>query len=487
MCSLDVVHWLRHWGWTYDPREPYPSLPFDPFPRQVEFLRWLEAREAARENGLAEKSRDMGVTWLCVAYALHGWLFRPGFAAGFGSRKLELVDNLGDPDSILEKARLLLDRLPAWMLPPGYARDEHALFCKIRNPATGATLTGEGGDDLGRGGRQTVYFVDEAAHLPRPQAVEASLSQTTRVRIDVSTPRGPGNPFYRKRHSGRVPVFTFHWRDDPRKGPEWYEREKARLGDPVVVAQELDIDYSASVEGVCIPGAWVRAAVGLALPPGKVRVAGWDVAEEGPDRNVLILRAGPVLLPPVEWGHMNTTATTWRAVEEATRLGASALFYDSVGPGMGVKGTLASSTRRLPFVTVAVNGGSSPSDTVWPDGRSSKERFLNLRAELFWLLRARFERAYEYVTQGVPHAPEDMVSLPDCPQLIADLSLFLYSYTDTGKLKIESKADMRRRGVKSPDYADAAAYCFAPQRRPGAPAAGGAPPPHPLPSRYAAR
>ena len=97
--AADPALWLAECGRTYDPRLPGSKLvPFVPFPRQVEFLRWLGEREAAGEDGLAEKSRDMGLTWLCVAYAVHGWLFVPGYSVGFGSRKLDLVDKIGQPE-----------------------------------------------------------------------------------------------------------------------------------------------------------------------------------------------------------------------------------------------------------------------------------------------------------------------------------------------------------------------------------------------------
>jgi phage terminase large subunit len=475
LCAQDLEHWLCHWAWTFDPREPVSTLPFDPFPRQREFLRWLSARESAQEDGLVEKSRDMGVTWLCCAFALHRWLYRDGYKVGFGSRKLDLVDRLGDPDSIFEKLRFLYQNLPEWMLPTGFDPGEHDCEAKLLNPANGSAVTGEGGDNVGRGGRATVYFLDEAAFVEHPERVDRSLSQTTRVRVDLSTPNGAGNPFYRKRFSGTVPVFVFDWRDDPRKGDAWYAGQRRRL-DPVTLAQEVDRDYTASVEGVTIPGAWVQAAVGLDLPPSAVpSVAGWDVAEEGSARNVLIPRRGPRAFAPLEWGRMNTTEGAWHAARECARLGVAALFYDCVGPGMGAKGTFAASEQRLPFTAVAVSGSASPTDAVWPDGRTSKEVFLNLRAELWWLLRCRFERAYEYRAQGVNHRPEDMVSIPAHPDLVAQLSLPLYSYTSTGKIRIESKEDMRRRGVKSPDFADALVYAFFPWRPPGRPAAYGGP------------
>jgi phage terminase large subunit len=476
LCASAPVRWLASWAWTFDPRESPSLLPFDPFGRQAEFLAWLAEREARQEDGLVEKSRDMGVTWLCAAFALHRWLFRRGFKCGFGSRKLDLVDRKGDPDCIFEKLRFVLYRLPAWMLPPGFDRKRHDCEGKLLNPHNGSAITGEGGDDIGRGGRSSVYFVDEAAHLEHPKLVDAALAQTTRVRIDVSTPRGPGNPFATKRHSGRVPVFTFHWRDDPRKGEAWYEAERKRLGDPVIVAQELDIDYTASLEGIVIPGAWVRAAVNLDLPRSGRCACGLDVAEAGSALSVLVPRWGPFVGDPVSWGQANTTQTAHRAAEECRRLQAAVLSYDVCGVGAGVRGALASFEGRLPFYCNAVNGGASPTEAVWPDKRTSKERFLNFRAELWWLVRARFERAYEYVTLGVAHAPEDMISIPDHPQLIAELSLPTYSLTETGKVRIEGKEQMRRRGVKSPDHADALATSFAVPPPAGRPAAGGARP-----------
>ena len=463
LCARDLLHWCNYWCWTYDPREQVSTLPFDLFPRQAELLGWLAQREAAQEEGLIEKSRDMGATWLCVAYALHGWLYRDGYAVGFGSRKEMYVDELGNPDSILEKARILLDNLPAWMLPRDYVRGKHAGFCKIVNPESGATLTGEAGDHIGRGGRKSIYFIDEAAYLPHAELIERSLSQTTRCRIDVSTPNGPGNPFARRRFGGRVAVFTLHWKDDPRKGQDWYEKTKASK-DPVTVAQEIDIDYTASVEGITIPAAWVRAAVNLSLPASGAVQGGYDVAEEGKDLSVLLARQGPVVTADriASWGRCNTTEGAWRARDEAQRMGCSSLNYDAGGPGMGTKGTWQTATSPLPFAARAVQFGGAPSDTVWPDGQTSAEKFLNLRAEMWWLLRARFERAYEFVTRGVQHRPEDMISIPDHPQLVAELSQPLSFRTDAGKIKLESKEDMRRRGVSSPNYADALALSFLP-------------------------
>jgi hypothetical protein len=170
-----------------DPHEKCTTRPFDLFPKQEEFINWLAERDQKQESGLAEKSRDVGFTWLCAAYAVHRWLFKSGDSTGFGSRKLDLVDDKDNPDCIFEKIRFLIGHLPHWMLPIGYDRHHHDKHCTIVNPSNGSTIAGEGGAEIGRGARKSRYIVDEAAYIPNPKTADASLSQTTRVRIDVST------------------------------------------------------------------------------------------------------------------------------------------------------------------------------------------------------------------------------------------------------------------------------------------------------------
>lgn len=487
-CAKDFVYCCKVYFKTYDPRLAQPIIPFHLFPRQVEFAKWLDVRVKNQEGGLVEKSRDAGVTWLCAAYAVHKWLFGGPVAIGFGSRKLELVDKGGDLNSILEKCRFLIRNLPSWMKPEGLVEDDMA-FCKIINRKTGASITGEGGDNMGRGGRSSVYFRDEAAFVERAHNSDAALSQNTNVLIDVSTPNGTGNSFYKKRFSGRVPVFTFHWLQDNRKNgwvlidPEtkeviqrgnghgapvgarypWYDKQCASL-DPVIVAQEIDINYSASVEGVCIPAEWVKAAIELDLnvEESAPLVGGYDVAEEGANKNVLIARRGPRVVGIAQWSHLNTTQSAYRAADEAEKLNVKILRFDAPGVGAGIKATFESTERQFSFTSEAVNTGGSTTDRVWPDGQASKQKFINLRAEAWWDTRRRFEKTFEYVTHGVDHPHDELISIPNEPQLIAELSQPRYFHTDTGKIKIESKADMRRRGISSPDYADALILAFLP-------------------------
>lgn len=451
-CHHDPIHWCNHWAWTYDPREKVATIPFDLFPKQEQYFDWLRVREAERENGLVEKSRDMGITWLCCAYAAHGWLYRDGFSVGFGSRKLELVDRRGDLNTIFEKIRFILDNLPPWMLPVGFNRVEHDNLARIVNPFTSATIVGEGGDNIGRGGRSSIYFVDEAAWLERPDSIDRALSQTTNCRVDVSTPHGQGN-FSQKRHSGKVAVFTFHWRDHPYRTEEWYQKQRDKY-DEVTIAQELDIDHSASIEGVTIPAIWVRAAVGLKLPRSSRTIAGLDIGEEGKDMSVFMPRAGPVVDEPVSWGKCLTSETAARAKDEAIERLVQVIIFDLGGPGLGVKGEWYPKDVRekLPFRAVGIMAGEKCGDRRWPDGRTSKELFFNRKAELWWLLRKRFERTYEHVNGKKVHPLEDLISIPNHPTLIPELSVQTHYRGEDGKIHMTKKEDL---GVKSPDFADA--------------------------------
>ena len=149
---------ISDWGFTFDPRQIekglLPNIPFILWDKQVEFLRWLDQQWKAGEYGIVEKSRDCGVTWLAVAFCVTNWLFTPGFSAGFGSAKEDKVDRKGDPDCIFEKIRFFLKNIPIEFYPEGYIERVHSGFMKLVNPENDATITGEAGDQMGRGGRK---------------------------------------------------------------------------------------------------------------------------------------------------------------------------------------------------------------------------------------------------------------------------------------------------------------------------------------------
>lgn len=493
-CGRDadgVVHWFNKYAWTYDPRligkrdadgnALSPYVPFTLWPRQIELVHFLWDRLQANEEWLLEKSRDTGASYVCCGFALNRWLFADGFKATFGSRKVDYVDKADQPDSLFEKMRIMLRRLPTWMQPEGFEWAKHSNFLRLVNPATGAIISGEGGEEMGRGGRSTMYVVDEAAFVPNAENVEKALSGNTDCVGWVSTVNGMGNLFARKRHSvmSERQIFRLHYLDDPRKTPEWAAAKKASLSDETSWASEYEIDYTASMEGVCIPAKWVAASQRLAaLIPGQLKsnldyTIGLDVGA-GKARSVAIPRRGPIVAVPRSRGNPDTTGTAHWALDIALALQARLLNFDSPGVGAGVTSTMRGADRPASLIVQPINTGSDPFESPkWEDGRESKELFRNLKAEIWWIARRTFERTYQHVLwleggsaeQGAREHPiSDLIALPkgdpDSDRLAAELSIPRYFKTEAGKIILESKDQLARRGVKSPDYADALVLTF---------------------------
>lgn len=473
------AQFIIDWGTTYDPRNvnrKLPArLPFLLFPKQEELAGWLLERWRNREPGLIEKSRDMGISWLVISLASTMCLFNREMAIGCGSRKAEYVDILGDPDSLLEKARLFISALPV-EFRGGWDRKLHGAYTRITFPDTDSILTGEAGDGIGRGGRASLYLVDESAFLERPLLVDASLSATTDCRIDLSTPNGLGNPFAQKRLSGNIPVFTFGWRDDPRKDDEWYARKVAQIDNPVVVAQEIDLNYSASVEGVLIPSAWVQAAVDahvkLGIVPSGSRRGAFDVADEGKDKNAFCGKYGILVERLEQWSGVGDDifGSVQRVFGMCDEIEATSFLYDADGLGAGVRGDarIIGQARRdaggrevnaEPF-----RGSAAVHD---PEGemipkRANKDFFANLKAQSWWALRMRFQKTYRAVVEGQAFVPDDLISLssalPDLSALLGELSQPTYTINVAGKVIVDKAPD----GTKSPNLADAIMIAFNP-------------------------
>jgi hypothetical protein len=151
------------------------------------------------------------------------------------------------------------------------------------------------------------------------------------------------NPFAEKRWAGRIKVFIFDWRDDPRKDEAWYEKQKREL-DPVVLAQEVDRDYVASVAGAMIPGQWARACLDshkvLGLAVSGQRLGALDIADEGRDLNAYCSAVGFMVDFITEFSGKgsDTFATTAEAFRLLSEHGDEHFRYDADGIGSGVRG-----------------------------------------------------------------------------------------------------------------------------------------------------
>lgn len=508
---LRPIRFAADWAMTWDDRNAGTDvpvlMPFSPFKRQRELIEFIYACLHGSQNGLIEKSRDMGATWVCAIISVHLWLFWRGASIGWGHQKEKYVDKHGSPDSALEKVRIILRHLPRELLPVGFNMKEHAPLMRIENPESRATIKGDVGDNIGRGGRSLIYFKDEAAHYEHPELIEASLMANARVQIDVSSVHGIGNVFQRKRDagvewepgkpvvSGRVNVFVMDWRHHPGKTQEWYDSAKAEkesAGMPHIFAQEVDRNYSAAVQGTVIPAEWVRSCIDAHKVLNLKGDGGWcaalDIADEGGDTNAQAKRKGIILRYLDEWGARDPGVTARKAIDACRDICPVSMQYDSIGMGTNVKSEWNrledEGLRPRGLTLVPWNAGAAPlhpERRVIPGDKESPKNedfYANIKAQAWWELRRRIYTTHcavqavmlkaKHRADGVYSADDftwdedDVVSLPsDLPliwKLVKELSQPTMTKNSRMKLMINKTPD----GSKSPNLADAVVMCYWP-------------------------
>lgn len=220
---IDVLFFFNAFCWCFEPRAAVKIRPFVTWPHQDPAILAMDdaiTDSETREEPIdlvVDKSRGQGATWMYLMVFLRRWLRDPLFSAGLVTRNESLVDSAVDPDTLLWKVDWMLKRLPFWMLPGGYKRilSDHS----ITNPDNGATIVGYSATgDVARGGRKTVFAMDELAAF-RPGEDYAALDSTqhvTNCRFLVSTFDGDSGAYYdaATEDSNAVKVIL-DWRDNP--------------------------------------------------------------------------------------------------------------------------------------------------------------------------------------------------------------------------------------------------------------------------------
>jgi phage terminase large subunit len=218
------------------------------------------------------------------------------------------------------------------------------------------------------------------------------------------------------------------------------------------IAREYGIEsnvYRVRVEGEfplteddsVIPLGLVESAFDRDVSPSESGVVwGLDVARFGDDSTALAKRRGNVLLEPVrEWKKFDLMQTAGVIVKEyretPLEFRPSAINVDVIGLGGGVVDRL----RELGLPVRGINVGEQAS--------FDPQRYMRLRDELWWKTREWFESR--------------AVSMPPDRALKGELVAPKYKLESSGKIKVESKDDMKKRGVKSPNKADALCLTFA--------------------------
>jgi phage terminase large subunit len=171
--------------------------------------------------------------------------------------------------------------------------------------------------------------------------IESAISENTKVPIDISSVNGLGNLFHRKREAGidwqpgkkietgYIRVFVMDSSDHPEYDDAWRARKRAyyeRQGTPWIYAQEIERNYSASVQGTIIAKLWLDACVdahiklGIPVEGGKMSALDIGDSEDG-DRNAQSIRQGIVLTWADEWVARDPGVTARKAMGNCVKEG----------------------------------------------------------------------------------------------------------------------------------------------------------------------
>ena len=280
--------------------------------------------------------------------------------------------------------------------------------------------------------------VDESSGVPDPvfKPLEGGLTGPLNLVIQIGNPTQSHGFFHESFTKFRADWLVCHWNAE--------ESELVEKSHVERMARKYGRDSNAyrirvlglpplATPDTLIPWDWVMNAVGrdLTVDPEVPRVLGFDIARYGDDKSVILQRQGGVVGDIEEWGQQNSVELANFGLRVIQEKDIACAALDVIGWGAGTYDILNS---IAPCVVLPVNVN---------EAAANAEQFSRLRDELWWQIRERFQ-------QGT-------ISIPHDDELIGELSTIKYNFGKTTKetIKIESKRDLRDRGLASPNKADA--------------------------------
>ena len=284
-----------------------------------------------------------------------------------------------------------------------------------------------------------MLIVDEASGVPEQvfEAAAGSMSGHNATTIMLSNPTRSSGTFFESQNRLADSWWTRRWScvDSPLVSDEFIEEMKLRYGeDSNAFRIRVLGEFPQADDDTIIPFHLVETATHRDIEGDSDLPSVWglDVSRFGNDNMALCKRQGSVVTEIRSWAGLDLMQTVGRVVAEYEALLPSKqpreILVDSIGLGSGVVDRL----RELGLPVRGINVAEAP---------SMGGTYLNLRSELWFKTKAWFE--------------DRACKLPKDDQLVAELTGIRYSFTSSGKMKAESKDEMRKRGLASPDLADA--------------------------------
>jgi hypothetical protein len=300
-----------------------------------------------------------------------------------------------------------------------------------------------------------LIIVDEASGVPEPifQAGHGSMSGESCTTLMAGNPVRTSGFFFDAFHKAASLWKTYHIRSafaewptgtgSTRVGQDFVDETALLYGEESaafrirVLGEFPTADDDTVIPYILVESARMRDIEEL---PNAKRVWGVDVARFGSARNSICVRTKRRVLELDSWKGVDLMKTAGRIKQK----------YDSTPQH-----------QRPDSILIDVNGlGAGVVDRLYEQGLPVRginvsestnigERFLRLRDELWWKGREWLEA----LDVSLPRNDKDPKS--DIEILAGELVQPKYQYMSTGKIKVESKDEMRKRGIDSPDVGDA--------------------------------
>jgi phage terminase large subunit len=292
-----------------------------------------------------------------------------------------------------------------------------------------------------------MLIADEASAIPEKvfESAAGSMSGHAAVTVLIGNPTRNSGLFFRTHHDLRGNWRTLHWSclNNPHVAPDFLKQIADTYGiESNAYRVRVLGEFALRDDDVLIPAELVDAAMqrDIAFSPTSHFVYGLDVARFGDDRTVLCRRRGSVVVDFKAWKNLDLMQTVGAAVNEFENDGVKAgdgkheVCVDSIGLGAGVADRLRELGYNVRDVNVSESAALNPKAN-------------RLRDDL-WLAVRDWLR-------------ERACKLPSDADLRQELVSPTYTFTSTGKIVVEGKQALKKRGLRSPDIADSLCLTFA--------------------------
>lgn len=318
--------------------------------------------------------------------------------------------------------------------------NESELWVRLRHNGAMIRIYGADNPDAMRGVRLDGVVIDEVAQI-KPEVwdevLQPALSDRLGWALFIGTPKG-------------VNLFSKLF-FEAKTTPDWhsalYTVYDTDALDPAEVARlrqsmpeqsfnrEYLCDFAAAGDDQLLSLTDILAATERNLQPSDYewapRVLGVDPARFGDDRSVIFPRQGLMTREPRVFHGIDNMTLANHVAREIDDWEADACFIDA-GNGSGVIDRLT----QLGYDVIEVHFG----------GKATMPQYVNKRTEMWWELR-------EWTMGGG--------LLPKIKELHQDLAAPVYRFDLQDRIALESKDDIKARGLPSPDLGDALALTFA--------------------------